>query len=384
VSPRIVAELAPVRAQATAMAHLRGEALQALSEAQDRWKRAGRDDHEGRLEAIRLMLLAGDAAAAQALVLQTQRSFAAQGRQVYAARAALLVLAASIVAGGVRQSGLRSGRRAAEIFGGAGWRDEALRARLMVARAAIELGSPKVARRELAGCSVLLRRGPLADRIEAWHVEALSRLERGDRAGAQRALRTGLGLLEGYRVTLGASDLRATASEIGTELAALGLRIALAGTDTGSMLAWADRLRGSALRLAPVTPPDLPELRDREAELRRVSAEIGRAERGQRATRTLLAREAALEASIRHLSRHAAGGAAPGSAPHDCQRSARARCGREAADALAPRPSHGRRPAVGGAREGSVSAEPARGRADRVHLPGHWLTRVYQRAVAAL
>ena len=146
-------------------------------------------------------------------------------------------------------------------------------------------------------------------------MEALLRLDRGDRAGAQRALRTGLGLLEGYRETLGASDLRATASEIGVELSQLGLRIALAGADADSVLAWADRLRGSALRLPPVTPPDVPELRDRAAELRRVSAEIWRAERGKRGTRTLLARQATLEASIRRLSRHAAGEPAPGNAP---------------------------------------------------------------------
>ena len=183
----------------------------------------------------------------------------------------------------------------------------------MVARAAIELGSPGVARRELAACSVLLRRGPLADRIEAWHVEALLRLERGDRAGAQRALRTGLGLLEGYRETLGASDLRATASEIGVELAAARpADRARRRRHRSSMLAWAERLRASALRLPPVTPPDMPELRDRAAELRRVSAEIWRAERGGRAARTLLARQAALESSIRRLSRHAAGGAGPG------------------------------------------------------------------------
>jgi hypothetical protein len=185
----------------------------------------------------------------------------------------------------------------------------------MVARAAIEIGSTGAARREFAGCSVLLRRGPLADRIEAWHVEALLRLDRGDRAGGLRALRTGLGLLDGYRETLGASDLRATASEIGVELAQLGLRTALGGTDMDSMLAWADRLRASALRLPPVTPPDMPELRDRAAELRQVSAEIWRAERGKGTTRTLLARQAALETSIRRLSRHVAGGAAPGSAP---------------------------------------------------------------------
>ncbi len=315
VSPRIAAELSLLRAQASAAARLRSEALQALSDAELTKRRSGRDDHGGRLEAIRLTLLAGDAIGARRLALRTQRSFAAQGRQVYAARAAVLALAASISAGTVLPSALRSGRRAAGILAQAGWQTEARRARLMVARAAIELGSPAVARRELAGCAVLLRRGPLADRIEAWHVEALLRLDRGDRTGAQRAVRTGLGLLEGYRETLGASDLRATASEIGVELAQLGLRIALAGTSVAAMLAWADRLRASALRLPPVTPPDMPALRERAAELRRVSAEIWRAERGRRPTRTLLARQAALETSIRRLSRHGAGGGAPATGP---------------------------------------------------------------------
>jgi len=317
ISPRIAAELSLLRAQATAAAHLRSESLQALSEAEAIWERAEREDHGGRLQAIRLTLLAGDAAGARALALHTQRSFAARGRRVYAARAAALGLAAAIAAGAVHRSELRSGRRAAGVLAAAGWQGEAWRARLMVARAAIELGSPGVARRELAGCSILLRHGPVADRIEAWHVEALLRLDGGDRAGAQRALRTGLALLESYRETLGASDLRATASEIGVELAQLGLRIALAGTDPDSMLAWADRLRASALRLPPVTPPDVPELRDRAAELRRVTAKISRAERGRRAASVLLARQATLETSIRRLSRHAGPEAARASAPPD-------------------------------------------------------------------
>ena len=315
ISPRVSAEVSLLRAQATATARLRSESAQALSEAQAFWKPSGREDHVARLEAIRLTLLAGDAAGARALALQAERSFAAQGRHVYAARAAVLALSASIAAGSVRRSGLRSGRRAAAALAAAGWHGEARRARLMVARAAVELGSPAVARRELAGCSILLRRGPLADRIEAWHLEALLRLHRDDPAGAWRALRTGLGLLDGYRETLGASDLRATASEIGAELAQLGLRIALAGESTDAVLDWADRLRANALRLPPVTPPNVPELRDRAAELRQVSAEIARAERGRRGTRTLLARQATLEASIRRLSRHAGGGAGPASAP---------------------------------------------------------------------
>jgi tetratricopeptide (TPR) repeat protein len=315
VSPRITGELSLLRAQATAIAHLRSESLQALDEAEAIWQRFGLDDHEGRLQAIRLTLLAGDPSGARALALRTERSFAAQQRHVYAARAAVLALAASIAVGSVRSSGLRAGRRAVAILTRTGWQREARRAQLMVARAAIDLGGLRMARREFSQCSVLLRRGPVADRIEAWHITALLRLGEGDRAGALRALRSGLGLLEGYRETLGASDLRATASEIGVELAQLGLRITLAGEDTDAMLSWADRLRGSALRLPPVTPPEVPELRDRAAELRQVSAEIWRAERGKGATRTLLARQAGLETTIRRLSRHAAGGPAPGSVP---------------------------------------------------------------------
>lgn len=315
VSPRIAAELLLVRAQATAAARLRGEALQALRESQAIRKRSGRDDHQGRLEAIRLTLLAGDAIGARALGLRTQRSFAAQRRRVFGARAAVLTLAASVAAGDVHRSEVRSGRRAAKTLADAGWHTEARRAQLMVARAAIELGSPAVARGEFAGCSLLLRRGPVADRIEAWHVQALLRLGSGDRAGALRALGAGLGLLEVYRETLGASDLRANASEIGVELAQLGLRVALGGAGKDAMLAWADRLRANALRTPRVTAPHSPELRDRAAELRQVSAEIWRDERGQRASRVLLARQAALETTIRRLSRHATGARARRSAP---------------------------------------------------------------------
>ena len=84
----------------------------------------------------------------------------------------------------------------------AGWRDEALRVQLSVARAAIALGSPGVARRELGACSALRRHGLIADRIEAWHVEALIRLAGHDPGGAQAAANRGLRLLEAHRAAL--------------------------------------------------------------------------------------------------------------------------------------------------------------------------------------
>ncbi len=301
------AELALIRAQATATARLRDESLAALKQAEALWTQTNRDDHIGRLEAIRLTLLAGDAPAAHELALRVRRSFAAQKREVHAARATCLALVAAVASGTVSRSDLRSGRRAAETLASAGWRQDAERVRLAVARAAVALGSLTIARREIAACSALRRRGSVADRIESWHVEALMRLADGHTAGAQRAARRGLELLESHRETLGASDLRAAASESGVELAQLGLGIALVSTDTGSMLRWAERLRASALRLAPATPPRDPALREYEINLRRVNAARRRARSAGRESVALRARQAELEGSIRSLARHAPG-----------------------------------------------------------------------------
>lgn len=305
--PKKNAELELLRAQALASGRLMSEALLALERAQAIWQRARVDDPAGKLQAVRLTLMAGDPGRALELARRAQRSFATNGRHIHRARATGLSLAASIAAGTVRPAGLEAGRQAAETLIAGGWREEGVHVRLVVARAAIEVGSLRAARRELAGCSSLRRRGPVADRVELRLVEALLRLADADRAGAQRAARDGLRLLDEYRAALGAPELRATASEIGVELARLGLRVALAGEDTKALLIWAERLRGSSLRLSPVTPPNVPLLREQATELRRVSAKVRRAQRGGRPTAPLLARQAALEASVRRLSRHAAG-----------------------------------------------------------------------------
>jgi len=296
-----------LRAKALVAGRLTSEARLALDVAQRIWQHAGTEDPEGRLDVATLTLAAGDASKASILARRAQRSFAARGRTSYSARAAGVALAAAIAAGTVKPSGLRSGRRAAAILAAGGWRTEALRVRLTVARAAIELGSRRVARRELAACSALRRHGAVTDRIEAWHVEALVRLADSDHAGAQRAASKGLRLLDSHRAALGDAELRATASEIGVALARLGLRIALDGTDGSSMLAWAEILRASALRLPTVVPPDDPELLKSSTELRRIRAQRRRGELDGRPERSDVARQTALEAAIRRRSRHAAG-----------------------------------------------------------------------------
>src|SRR5450755_4040440 len=296
-----------LRAKALVAARLLDEARPALAHAVSIWQRAGLDEPAGRLEVVTLTLLAGDPAAAGVLAASARRAFAGQRRPAYGARATALWLAAAIAGGTVTPSALRAGRRAAATLAAAGWQEESRRAQLAVARAAIVLGSVGVARRELAACVALRRHGPVADRVEAWHVEALIALAGGDRVGAQRAARRGLELLDAYRAALGASELRVTASAIGVALSQLGLGVALDGADLDAVLAWAELLRASALRLPAVTPPAAPGLRDRMIDLRRVHDDIRRAEADGRSERALLARQAALEDTIRRLSRHAPG-----------------------------------------------------------------------------
>ena len=301
------AELELLRAQALVAGRLLGEARQALVAANAIRDRGGIEDADARLEVVRLTLHGGEPARAQALADQARKSFAARRRHVQGARAAGLSLAAAIAADAIPPSALRSGRRAAATLAAAGWRDEALRVRLLVARAAVELGAPAVAQRELTACSSLRRRGLVADRIDAWHVEALLRRSGADEGGAERAARHGLRLLEAYRAAIGGADLRASVSAMGVELAQLGLRIALAGPDTRRVLVWAEMLRASALRSPPVTPPDSERLREQGTELRRLALEIRRADRGAHSARALATHQATLEASIRRLSRHGTG-----------------------------------------------------------------------------
>jgi hypothetical protein len=305
LSLRLRSELELLRAKALVALRQTAEAQTALELAHAIWSHAGYEDPEGRLEAIQLTLFAGDATGALSLARRAQRSFAARGRRSYAAQAAGLALAATIESGGPARAGLRSGRRAASMLEAEHWSEAAQRVRLLTARAAAELGSPGVARAELAACGWLRRYGSVMDRVDGWHVEALVHLAEGDPIGAQRSALAGLQQLDDYRATFAAADVRAAASEIGVSLARLGLRVALQGDSLESLLRWAERVRANAMRLAPVTAPDDPELRALLTELRHVTGEIRLAERTGRLERSLLERRLKVEGTIRRVSRHA-------------------------------------------------------------------------------
>src|SRR5262249_22794613 len=228
-----------------------------------------------------------------------------KSQPVYAARSAGIALEAAIAAGDVPPGSVATARRAAAVLAGAGWRHDALRARLLGARAAVELGRSRAARRELEACSVLGRRGNVGARIGGRHAGRLLRLARGDRAGALRSLRSGLRLLDDYRAAFAAAELRVSASGLGVELARAGLRLAVEDGDPRAVLWWSERQRASALRLPRVRPPEGPERRASDAAPRGGGAATRRAEWAGGPTRALAARQVALEPAVGRRSRHA-------------------------------------------------------------------------------
>ncbi|MEJ2853197.1 MULTISPECIES: CHAT domain-containing protein [unclassified Saccharothrix] len=286
---------------------------------------------QARLLSAKVALVEGDPGAALAEAVRARRSASRQGRPGWAALAAYLVLRARWELGQRDDAVLRSGRRAVAALTAAGWLVAALDARLIVARLAMETGRRSLARRELLvatraglGGPAEVRGGsggraavagvggpaagvglggPAEVRARVWHAVALVRLGDGDRRGADAALRAGVRVLDRFRASLGATELRAHASGHADELTGLGLRLAVERGRPESVLRWAERRRAWALRLRPARPPDDAELAADLSRLRQVAVDL--AAGGD--PRPLLRRQAELERAVRNRARHAAG-----------------------------------------------------------------------------
>ena len=118
-------------------------------------------------------------------------------------------------------------------------------------------------------------------------------------SGGTAATEVGSTLLEAYRSTLGAADLRATTSALGVDLSRLGVSIAGASRDPAKILAWAERLRGNALRAPAASPSTDRRLRREQDELRTLDRALQRAEKNAKAARALGSRREDVEATVR-------------------------------------------------------------------------------------
>nr|WP_291409119.1 hypothetical protein [Actinophytocola sp.] len=153
--------------------------------------------------------------------------------------------------------------------------------------AAAEVAEPRVARRLLRAVERERVRGPAALRAAGWLARA--RLAALDGRSVLPACRAGLGVVDRYAAGMGAPELRAGVAGLAAELARTGLGAAVRAGDPRTVLAWVERGRIAASRIAPVRPPEDPALRAALVELRDARGGAPR-------------RVAALEEAVRRLS----------------------------------------------------------------------------------
>ncbi|MFD0687945.1 CHAT domain-containing protein [Actinomadura fibrosa] len=307
-----VGEVLLDRARLLLSVNVPAEARQAAEQAVGHFARERRHIGlpEARLVLVRAAAMEGDHGRAVAEAAKAVREFRRQDRPEWAALARFRLLGCLAAGDRAPRTVLARLERAADELAAAGWRDEALEARLLAGRLALDRGLAARGRRQLAQVAAARRRGPAVPRVLAWHAEALARLSRGDRRGATSAVRAGLRVLDEHRTTLGATDLRAAASGLRADIAALGLRVAAESGRPARVLEWAEQGRASHLLMRPVRAPADGWLADAFTELRVTVARIGDAAgarggtRGAAAARArLVQRQLALEREIRDYCR---------------------------------------------------------------------------------
>ncbi|MEU4805940.1 CHAT domain-containing protein [Actinosynnema sp. NPDC023587] len=258
----------------------------------------------------RIALMEGELDLAVRMAVLARKGFRREKREVWEVGARHVELRAAYLSG-ERSRGLCTAMtRVASRLDELGWRMAGLEARVDAALIARELGDERRALVELTTAGAARRGGPAAHRVQGWYAEALRRDLAGNARGAQSALRRGLGLLDEYRVSLGAAELRALSGAQGKALALEGLRAAVASGHAGRVLSWAESWRAGAMRMTPARPPEDSGLADALAELRAVTSDIDLALLAGKPTATLRQRQLRGEQRVRELTRQTSGGGA--------------------------------------------------------------------------
>jgi tetratricopeptide (TPR) repeat protein len=292
-------ELLVDRAELLLSVRLIAEARQAAEEAIEALERDGQGLTlpEARLVLSRAALLDGYVPEATRHATAAVVEFGRQRRAEWAALARIVRLSCELAAAHPRAGTAHVARLATTVA--ECWPAAAVYARLTAARLAVHRGRREQARRLLAEAARSRAHGPVTDRALAWHAEAMLRSLADDRPAALRAARAGLRVLDDHVAALGATDLRASAAGHRTELAALGLRIAVDSGRAERVFRWAELGRASHLLHPPVRPDPDPALAALVAQLRSVVRQIQESRRAGRVDTRLRHRQVALERAVR-------------------------------------------------------------------------------------
>jgi tetratricopeptide (TPR) repeat protein len=297
------------RADALLAAGLASEALENAERAIAGQLERGRalDAAESRLVAARAALAANAVNRASELAAAARADFVKQRRRTWESWAWQVELAARYTKKEHSADLLRELTRCAARLERAGWLVSPQEARLQAARTAAALGRRAQAKRLYAQISADRFSGLSSLRILAWEAESELRLLDGDRGGAGRAVTQGLKVLAEFAGTLGATDLRAGAASLGTNLAESGLRLSLQGGSARSLLVRAEQWRAASLRRAPARSAQSGRLAELLTGLRHVTSQVDEYALVGKNVGPLQRERIRLEEEIRELVRHTPG-----------------------------------------------------------------------------
>jgi len=228
------------------------------------------------LVAANSALAAGQPQAALDRAQAAYRMYRSQRNGWRLAGTRLVLVQAKFATGQVTPQLLREANWAAGRLEAVGSGD-ATQAHLLAGRVALELGRRAEADRHFTAVARSRRRGPAMSRASGWLGVALQAQAAGQSRRLLIACRRGLEVLDEYRFTLGASELRAQATAHGAELATLAQRHAVRAHRPRLLLTWSERWRATALAVPPVRPSADRELNAGLASLRRVVRRLDKA-----------------------------------------------------------------------------------------------------------
>jgi len=272
----VVPDLAADRCFALLAAGLASDALNEADAAVSNLERM----HGQATKRAELMLIAADAALAvaqpQTAIERAQaasRLFRSHRSTWYLARSKLVLIRARLATEPASATLLRDASRVAadleRLRSG-----HAAQGHLVAGRVARELGRRRDADRHFTEAARDRRRGPAMARASGWLGAALRAETAGQPQALLAACRRGLEVLDEYRFTLGASELRAQATAHGSELAVLAQRHAIRARSPRLLLAWSERWRGTTLGVPMVRPSADPELNARLAAFRTATSKL--------------------------------------------------------------------------------------------------------------
>jgi tetratricopeptide (TPR) repeat protein len=264
------------------------------------------EDHRGRstgraellLRAATCALAAGQPQTALDRAKAADRLFRTQQRAWWQAHAGLLIVRARYAAEPPSGRLLTAAAQVSSRLEALG-SSEAVQAHLLAGRAALDLGQLDDARRHLTAAARNRRRSVAISRATGWLSEALLAQAEGEPQRVLAACGRGLDILDQYRWTLGASELRAQATAHGAELAAVAQRHAARMRRPRTLLAWSERWRATALAVPAVRPPAGGGFDTDLAALRQVTSQVEVARLQGQPTAALEREQLRLETAVR-------------------------------------------------------------------------------------